>query len=80
MEMGDPLALEYIHRSKQQDIEPLVLKAKRLGATFIHFVTADELNYHGDYFLESIIQNCNSFKSLYNKQLFVEVYFSISGR
>ncbi|MCP9260479.1 hypothetical protein DINM_003826 [Dirofilaria immitis] len=46
MEMGDPLGCEYIRRAKQQDVEPLIAKAKSLGATFIHFVLADELNYH----------------------------------
>lgn len=55
MEIGDPLGYEYIHRAKQQDVEPLITKAKNLGATFIHFVTADELNYHGDYFLKYIV-------------------------
>ncbi|CAG9536663.1 unnamed protein product [Cercopithifilaria johnstoni] len=46
MEMSDPARCEYIHHSKQQDIEPLIAKAKSMGATFVHFVTADELNYH----------------------------------
>ncbi|VDK80367.1 unnamed protein product [Onchocerca ochengi] len=47
MQMSEPLGCEYIRRANQQDVEPLIIKAKNLGATFIHFVTADELNYHG---------------------------------
>lgn len=66
MEMSEPSGCEYIHRSKQQDIEPLVMKAKNSGATFIHFVTADELNYHGYYFLKYLEHS--GFKS-FNKQI-----------
>lgn len=46
MQIRDPIGYEYIRRSKEQDIESLIIKAKKSGATFIHFVTADELNYH----------------------------------
>uniref|UniRef100_A0A1I7VAP1 PAZ domain-containing protein n=1 Tax=Loa loa TaxID=7209 RepID=A0A1I7VAP1_LOALO len=46
MEMRDPLKYVYIPHAKQQNVEPLITEAKSLGATFIHFVTADELNYH----------------------------------
>uniref|UniRef100_A0A915PVY4 Piwi domain-containing protein n=1 Tax=Setaria digitata TaxID=48799 RepID=A0A915PVY4_9BILA len=46
MQVSDPLGCDYIRRAKQQDIEPLIMKAKNLGATFIHFVTSDELDYH----------------------------------
>ncbi|KAL3998991.1 Piwi domain family protein [Acanthocheilonema viteae] len=46
MEMDDPFLCEYIQRSKQEDIEPLITRAKHSGAVFIHFITADELNYH----------------------------------
>lgn len=45
--MAEPIAADYIRRAKLQDMEMLIKKAKGMGATFIHFVTADELSYHG---------------------------------
>uniref|UniRef100_A0A183E5Y5 Piwi domain-containing protein n=1 Tax=Gongylonema pulchrum TaxID=637853 RepID=A0A183E5Y5_9BILA len=47
MKMAEPMSVECIPRAKLQDVETLVTKFKEQGATFIHFVTADELQYHG---------------------------------